>query len=203
MANNYYSNMGIPCCNTHIKTNGETESQQVFAPHAYDLMVDTPAYKYASNSRVGSIFDEHKRSQERLGIPVLVGEWGGQSEGTDWLFHIEYLLDKFDGYHWGHTYWAYYDGLLSDPIMTCLRRTSPVAVCGSIKEYSLDRENDIFTLTYDQDKEYGLPTEIYVHKAAKSVECDGEYALEPIGENGAAMLKISAGAGTHKVVIKF
>ena len=44
MANNYYSNMGIPCCNTHIKTNGEIESQQVFAPHAYDLMVDTPAY---------------------------------------------------------------------------------------------------------------------------------------------------------------
>ena len=203
MENSYYSNLGIPSSTPAVNYDGKQEEKLCFAPHAYDLMVDTPAYKYASNSRVGSIFDEHKRSQDRLGIPVLVGEWGGTSEGTDWLYHIEYLLDKFDSNHWGQTYWAYYDGLLDDPIMTCLRRTAPVAVCGSIKEYSLDRENDIFTLTYEQDKEYSVPTEIYVHKAFKSIECDGEYTLEPIGNNGAAMLKINATTGIHKVTIKF
>ena len=106
MANNYYSNMGIPCCNTHIKTNGEIESQQVFAPHAYDLMVDTPAYKYANNSRVGMIFDEHRKTQERLQIPCLVGEWGSCAEGDGWYPHIRFLQDKFDSYKWSNTYWC-------------------------------------------------------------------------------------------------
>lgn len=203
MENSYYSNLGIPYSAPAVNYDGKREEKLCFAPHAYDLMVDTPAYKYASNSRVGSIFDEHRRSQERLNVPLLVGEWGGTSEGTDWLYHIEYLLDKFDSYHWGQTYWAYYDGLLDNPIMSCLVRTAPVAVCGTITEYGIDREKDVFTLTYEQDKEYSLPTEIFVHKAFKDIECDGEYSLEPIGENGAAMLKITAGKGSHRVVIKF
>ncbi len=203
MENSYYSNLGIPYSAPAVNYDGKREEKLCFAPHAYDLMVDTPAYKYASNSRVGSIFDEHRRSQERLDVPVIVGEWGGQSEGTDWLYHIDYLLDKFDGYHWGQTYWAYYNGLLENPIMTCLIRTSPVAVCGSIEKYSFDRENNIFTLTYNQDKEYELPTEIYVHKPAKSIECDCEYMLEPINGCEASMLKITAEAGKHFVKISF
>lgn len=203
MENSYYSNLGIPYSCPPVSIDGKREEQLCFAPHAYDLMVDTPAYKFASNNRVGSIFDEHKRSQERLEVPLIVGEWGGQSEGTAWLYHIEYLLDKFDSNHWGQTYWAYYDGLLENPIMTCLHRTAPVAVCGSIVDYSFDRENKVFTLNYKQDKEYSVPTEIYVHKAAKSIECGGEYTLEPIGDDGAAMLRITAGAGEHKVTIKF
>ncbi len=203
MENSYYSNLGIPYSAPAVNYDGMREEKLCFAPHAYDLMVDTPAYKYASNSRVGSIFDEHRRSQERLNVPVIVGEWGGASEGTDWLYHIEYLLDKFDNNLWSHTYWAYYDGLLQNPIMQCLVRTSPVAVCGDIDGYSLDRENNIFSLEYTQDKEYGLPSEIYIHKAAKSIECDAEYVLEPVGSNGAAMMKINAGAGKHTVKISF
>ena len=203
MENSYYSNLGIPYSTPAVNYDGKRENQLCFAPHAYDLMVDTPAYKYASNSRVGSIFDEHRRSQERLNVPLIVGEWGGQSEGTDWLYHIDYLLDKFDGYHWSHTYWAYYDELLENPIMDCLIRTSPVAVCGDITEYGFDREKAVFTLSYEQDKEYSAPTEIYLHKSAKNIVCDGEYTLEPIGKNGASMLKIVASTGNHKVTIEF
>lgn len=201
MENSYYSNLGIPYSCPPVNYDGKREEKLCFAPHAYDLMVDTPAYKYASNSRVGSIFDEHKRSQDRLNVPVIVGEWGGQSDGTDWLYHIEYLLDKFDKNQWSHTYWAYYHGLLDDPIMTCLIRTSPVAVCGKIDSYSFNRESNVFTLEYTQDKEYNLPTEIFVHKKAKSIECDSKYTLEPIGENGAAMLKINSNTGKHKITI--
>ncbi len=203
MENSYYSNLGIPYSAPAVNYDGKREEKLCFMPHAYDLMVDTPEYKYASNNRVGSIFDEHRRSQERLGVPLLVGEWGGQSEGTEWLHHIRYLLDKFDGYHWGQTYWAYYDGLLENPIMECLARTSPVAVCGEIKEYSLDREKNIFSLSYEQDKEYSLPTEIYVHTAPKNISCDGEYTLEAYGDKGGSMLKINAGKGSHKVTIEF
>lgn len=201
MENSYYSNLGIPYSAPAVNYNGKREDQLCFAPHAYDLMVDTPAYKYASNTRVGSIFDEHKRSQERLDVPVIVGEWGGASEGTDWLYHINYLLDKFDSNQWGQTYWAYYEGLLDNPIMDSLIRTAPVAVCGEIINYCLDRNSNIFTLMYNQDKEYNLPTEIYVHKAPVSIECDAEYTFENKGNTGAGILKISAKPGIHTVKI--
>lgn len=203
MENSYYSNLGIPYSAPAVNYDGKREENLCFAPHAYDLMVDTPAYKYASNSRVGSIFDEHRRSQERLDVPVIVGEWGGASEGTDWLYHIDYLLDKFDSYHWGQTYWAYYHGLLEDPIMNCLIRTAPVAVCGEIEKYYFDREKNTFTLEYNQDKEYELPTEIYVHKTIKSIECNGEYTLEKVGSSDASMLKINAKPGKNKVILSF
>ena len=203
MENSYYSNLGIPYSTPAVNYDGKREEKLCFAPHAYDLMVDTPAYKYASNSRVGSIFDEHRRSQERLDVPLLVGEWGGASEGTDWLFHINYLLDKFDGYQWGHSYWAYYDGLLDDPIMTSLHRTSPVAVCGNIIGYTTDRENGIFTLEYEQDREYNSPTEIYVHKAFRSIECTAEYTVEPIDGTDASRIYIDGKCGKHKLVINF
>ncbi len=203
MENSYYSNLGIPYSTPAVNYDGKREEKLCFAPHAYDIMVDTPEYKYASNNRVGSIFDEHRRSQERLNVPVIVGEWGGQSEGTDWLYHIDYLLDKFDGNQWGQTYWAYYEGLLENPIMSCLERTSPVAVCGKIDKYYLDRENNCFVLTYTQDKEYSVSTEVFVHKAYKSIECDAEYTAEPIGKNGAAMIKITAAPGKHSIRINF
>ena len=201
MENSYYSNLGIPYCAPAVSYDGKREEKLCFAPHAYDLMVDTPAYKYASDERVGSIFDEHRRSQERLEVPVIVGEWGSQAEGTEWLPHIEFLLDKFDSNKWSQTYWCYYHGLLETPIMDLLVRTAPVAVCGEIENYSFDRENDVFTLEYTQDKKYSVPTEIYLHKTAKSIECDGKYTLEAVSENGSAMLKIISGEGKHKVKV--
>lgn len=81
MENCYYSNLGIPYSAPAVEVNGVRESQLAFAPHGYDLFVDSPLYKYASNERVDSIFEEHQRSQQRLGVPVIVGEWGGFTGG--------------------------------------------------------------------------------------------------------------------------
>lgn len=197
MENCYYSNLGIPYSVPAVTVNGVREKNLCFAPHAYDLMVDTPEYKYASNTRVGGIFDEHRRSQERLDCPLLVGEWGGQSEGTDWLFHIDYLLEKFDNYQWSNTYWCYHKSFFDDPINTRLNRTSPIAVCGRIEKYSWDRENKIFTLEYNQDKDYEVPTELFLHAEPKEVECTGEYEIE------GNKMYVAAPAGKNKIVIKY
>ena len=203
MENSYYSNLGIPYSTPVINYDGVREEKVCFAPHAYDLMVDTPAYKYASNSRVGSIFDQHRKSQQRLDVPVIVGEWGGQSEGTDWLFHINFLLDKFDKNHWSQTYWAYYDGLLENPIMASLNRTAPVAICGDIIDYTTDRENGVFTLEFEQDKDYDVPSEVFIHKAFASIECTADYELEAVEGTEASILKINGKPGNNKVTVKF
>ncbi len=205
MENCYYSNLGIPCSTPAVTIHGRREEKQCFAPHGYDLMVDTPDYKYASNSRTGSIFDEHRRTQKRLNVPVLVGEWGGSggNEGTEWLQHINYLLDKFDSNQWGQTYWCYSEGMFDSVVMQSLLRISPMAVSGTIDSYGVDRKMNTFSLRYTQNGTFTAPTEIYLPSAPKSIDCDGQYTVEPIEGCDAAILKIMTGTGKHKVTVKY
>ncbi|NLO45262.1 MAG: glycoside hydrolase family 5 protein [Clostridiales bacterium] len=203
VGNCYYSNLGIPCSNTPVMVGGQSEEKQCFSPHGYDFAVDTPLYKYALNSRVQAIFDEHKRTQERLNVPVIVGEWGGMSDGTDWFPHVKYILDMFDKNKWSNTYWTYFDGLLNMPIMEdVLCRPYPRAVTGNITGYSYDREQDIFNLSFEQEREFDVPTEIYLHKQAAAIEADGRYEIEKSGENS-AVLKVFTKPGSHTFKVTF
>lgn len=203
MENNYYSNLGIPCCNTPVTVNGERESQQIFAPHAYDLMVDTPAYKYASNSRVGMIFDQHRATQERLGVPVVVGEWGSCAEGDGWYPHIRFLQDKFDSYKWSNTYWCYFDDILKQDFMKVLTRPRPKAVTGTIVSYKYDHDDGVFKIKFNQDKKYKVPTIIYVDRKPEEIECDCKYKLIELPGNIGYDIEFKTEPGTNKIKIKF
>ena len=204
--NNYYSNMGIPCCNTPITVNGKREAKQCFGPHAYDLMVDTPAYKYANNSRVGMIFDEHRNTQLRLNVPCLVGEWGSCAEGDGWYPHIRFLQDKFDSYKWSNTYWCYFDNILQEDFIKLLTRPYPKAVTGFINEFKFDYVNNVFTLKFTQDKEFTVPNIVYIPSDAKEILIDGAQATDieikkHDGNIGSDVI-FSTNVGEHKVEIK-
>ncbi len=201
--NNYYSNMGVTCHNTPIEVNGERETQQLFSPHAYDLMVDTPAYKYASNSRVGMLFDKHRETQERLGVPCLVGEWGSCAEGDGWYPHIRFLHDKFDSYKWSNTYWCYFDGILEQDFMKVLTRPRPKAVTGEIISYKYDHEDSEFELKYIQDKKYKAPTVIYVDRKPKEVKTSGKYKIKEIPGDIGYDIEIKTDVGEQEIEIEF
>ena len=87
--------------------------------------------------------------------------------------------------------------------MNTLVRPAPQAVCGKIERYSHDREKNNFTLEFTQEREYDVPTVIYVHKEFESIETDGEYKYIPTGKNGAGIIEIRTTPGTHKVKVKF
>lgn len=198
MENSYYSNLGIPYSALVPVVNGKADSNVIFAPHAYDFMVDTPSYKYASNERIKAIFDEHKRSQDRLGIPVIVGEWGGYTEGNEWFHHIKFLLELFDKNHWSQTYWTYFDGIIESELFDdVLIRPYPIAVTGKIDEYCHNREENSFTLSYTQDKDFEQLTEIFVPKEISTIETDGEYEIS------SDILKLKTGIGNHSIKIIF
>ena len=198
--NCYYSNLAIPCHAGPITVDGKQETS-CFSPHGYDFMVDTPLYKYAGNSRVDAIFSVHAETQDRLNVPVLVGEWGGASEGTDWLPHIQYLLDFFDAHRWSQTYWCFNKGLLKEPIMQQLNRPAPRAVTGVIESYRHDRAANTFTLCFRQDKSFDAPTVIYTPREPKAVHTDGSCAIKPHFGSG-CLIEITTDPGKHEVVIE-
>jgi len=192
LEHNYFSNLGIPF-NTKLP---EWENSILYSPHGYDLTVDTPAYKYANNARVGYIFDQSRESQLRAGIPTMVGEWGGGGEGEGFFPHIEFLMNKFDSYNWSNTYFAYKKGFYDKPLIRVVSRPHPMAVNGEIKSFDVDSQNKIFTLNYTPG-EGDLFTEIYLPNGYESVDA-GEGAQIVLEGN---VLKIKTKAG--KIVVKY
>ncbi len=168
--NCYFSNLGIPCSVPRIVyKDGSLEENHLFSPHGYDITVDTPLTNNASPHRIDFIFDEHKRTQERMDVPVLVGEWGGMVPGSDEYPALEHLIEKFDNNKWSHTYWHYFGGFENSEIMNVICRPLPVAVAGEIKGYSYDRKKKEFTLTYSGSSTIKAPTLIYLPSEPKKV----------------------------------
>ena len=189
--NCYYSNLGIPCSVPRIVyKNGEREENHIFSPHGYDITVDTPLTNNASPYRVDFIFDEHKRTQERMDVPVLVGEWGGMVPGSEEYPALEHLIEKFDSNKWSQTYWHYYNDFENSRIMDVICRPLPIAVAGTIKKYSYDRKEKLFTLTYTGSSTIKAPTLIYLPSAPKKIWSTKSYVLK---DNG--ILQVYAGKG--------
>jgi len=179
LENSYFSNMGIKSRVKRI----DNDSPQVYSPHGYDLVVDSPAVCIASNQRVDVIFDNHRKVQEKLDVPVIVGEWGAHSKYTEGLGHIKHLLGKFDKFKWSHTYWAYFDGIEKAPVMDILRRPYPVAVPGEKINYGYDYDCRVFTLEWNCDSKDDEVV-VYVPEKPAKVSVTGDYIFEPLVKGG-------------------
>ena len=200
--NCYYSNMGIPCSYPRLtRADGGVERNFAFAPHGYDLTVDTPLTNEASPHRVDHIFGEHERTQARLDAPVLVGEWGGMVPGGEKYPALEHLIDKFDRNRWSQTYWHWFDGMENSKIMEILSRPYPQAVAGEIKRYGYDRKNGVFTLSYTGSASVKAPTLIWLPRDPKAVYATRKYQLNRT-ENG-LILQVYAGKGESIVKVEW
>lgn len=200
--NCYYSNIGIPSCAPLIEVNHMREENQAFAPHAYDFMVDSPIYKYANNSRIEAIFNKRKTEQKVLDIPVLVGEWGGGGTDSAWLEHGEFILKLFDRFKWSSAYWSFSSQLMERPVMKMLCRPHPVAVCGNIMEYNFDKDKQRFYLSFIQNGDFDVPTEIFCHRKPKEILVNGRYELEKLSAY-TYLLKLFTDTGNNKITIQF
>ena len=195
----YLCNSGIRQSVPPITVNGKREPLQCFGPHSYDIMVDTPLYKYANADRVKAFFGEMKNTQLRLNVPVIVGEWGGCSDNKDtsWFPHAYELLEYFEENHWGQMYWDYHGDDLDSPLMTMLSRTRPVAVEGEIKAYSYNVNKKEFSLTLSAEK--AGESLIYVH--APFTAEDTDFSVIEEYETGASLIAVKTEAGDSTVKI--
>lgn len=178
--NSYFSNMGIECRAQPIKDeSGKPITSQVFSPHGYDLVVDSEAIVLANDRRVDVIFDAHRRAQERMQVPALVGEWGAHGWYAEGLDHIAHILSLFERNLWSQTYWCYESGFSQAPVLQILKRPYPQAVCGILKAYGFNRQTGELTMTWT---EKDCPTadalsRIYLPRRPAQVNADGPYRL--------------------------
>ncbi|XBH20525.1 cellulase family glycosylhydrolase [Jonesiaceae bacterium BS-20] len=121
----YFANMGVPSGQPALP-----DPAWVYSPHGYDLTVDSEAIALSSNVRAGVIFDRHAQTQQRLGVPVLVGEWGALSTGPGVGPHGEFLMDFFDAQGWSWTYWCWEPGYEGSEAAAVMNRPRPIAFAG-------------------------------------------------------------------------
>jgi endoglycosylceramidase len=153
LEHSYFSNPGVPSGIRRITySDGTAEEKLAYAPHGYDLVVDTKAYTNASNARVGYLFNHTYRTSKRLNMPMLVGEWGAFN-GMDSSFvdQTRFILEKFENYKCGQTYWADYPGIEKHPYFSALLRPRPIAVSGTIESFNYDHKQNRFTCSWNED----------------------------------------------------
>ena len=111
------------------------ETAQIYAPHGYDSVVDSDRYDSFSKENVERLYAGKRASQQRLNLPVIVGEWGAfpsRDFTNDLIRHMNGILEQN---LWGDTYCEYHPGMDRDPNFTALCRAYPMETAGELESY--------------------------------------------------------------------
>lgn len=106
---NYFANAGIPSVlRPAVYEDGRIIENQVFAPHGYDILVDTQAYNEGGLERVAFIFGSILDTAKKMGIPTIIGEWGCYPNASEaQKEQAKYLLNLFAENRVGNVYFDY------------------------------------------------------------------------------------------------
>lgn len=203
----YFCNMAVESGVQPLKEDINRQTDQIYAPHAYDFVVDTDAYEQYSSKRIQFILDTHRKVQERLDMPLLLGEWGGfpHKEATYGLALD--ILRTIEKYLWSHTYWCWYPGVEEGPYWKALRRAYPMAVAGQLRSYRWDPEDQYFTMSF-------IPREgetVVFHPYARNLQKEDvllngagtvSFQLQSGEESGLIILQLPAVAAERRIAIR-
>lgn len=188
----YFANLGVPSGQPPLP-----DDAWVYSPHGYDLTVDTPAIVLSSDTRVETIFARHRETQERLGVPVLVGEWGAFDDAVGIGRHARSLLDLFDAYQWSWTYWCWTPGFAQTEAAEAMTRPRPLAIAGDavgwrVEERSVEVEWE--------GRHSPAPTEIWLpDRLGASVVLERDGATGSTTRSGDRVL-VEPRPGRHRLV---
>ncbi|WP_099205785.1 cellulase family glycosylhydrolase [Scatolibacter rhodanostii] len=175
---NYFSNAGMTSAITAIvDKNGLQDPNQAYAPHGYDILVDTDLYEQSCNARVEVIFEAHKQVQNKLNLPLLVGEWGCYPNASEkQLEQAAHLVQIFEKDLASDTYYDF-SHLYHNPISKVIVRPYPMKAAGRILEYSYTHQNNRFHCKIQEEKS-STDTVIFV----PNLESIKDVTLVPYGQ---------------------
>jgi endoglycosylceramidase len=185
------SNMGVYSAIDRLEDGGP----QAYAPHGYDLVVDTPRVASASPARVELIFSRHGETARRLGLPMLVGEWGAYGAWPGTLPAADSVARIFERLQCSDTYWEYSPGIDEAACFPALSRPYPERVAGTLEAYSFDPACQRFDCSWTESPGIEAPTVVYLPgwfgfaPSRLLIEGSGGYEVEELGL-GAVRLRI-------------
>lgn len=187
----YFANLGIPSGQPPLGDPGE-----VYSPHGYDLTVDTPAIVHSSDVRAATIFARHAETADRLGVPVIVGEWGALDLGTGVTSHATALQNLFDQRGWSWTYWCWQEGFAGSEAARALTRPRPIAFAGDGMGWRADG-GALHARWRGADT--GAPSVFFAPGGEARAMCDGR----PVRcERTGAWIIVPAGLGEYELTVE-
>jgi endoglycosylceramidase len=145
--------------------NGKPDPLQAYAPHGYDIGTDTPEVASANNQRVELIFARHAETARRLGLPMLVGEWGAYYNSPHAYPAARFVSAQFERHLASDTYWSYTKDLASAAFLPAIARPYPMEISGTLVSYSADLDGHKFSAVWKESPKITAPTRIYLPKA--------------------------------------
>jgi len=158
------ANMGVySAIEPVLGPDGTRDPLQAYAPHGYDIVVDTADIASGSKERVKLIFSRHGETARRLNMPMIVGEWGAYGgAGSDVVPEAWFVVRQFEKLLCGDTYWLFGRNLYTSPYLKALQRPIPQRIAGTLLAYHADPEHGTFTCTWKEDPSVVAPTCIYI-----------------------------------------
>ena len=161
----YHGNSGVRSGIQPVHdTNGQPDLRQVFAPHAYDIVVDTPQIGAGNNDRVELILGRHLETAKRLKMPLVIGEWGafGLSADEGVVTTARFIQRAFERMLCSDTYWDYGPKIDQQVYFHTLKRSLPQRIAGELIEYRSDPESGEFVCRWNESTEITAPTIVYL-----------------------------------------
>lgn len=181
------SNMGVrSAIEALTDQQGNPDANQVFAPHGYDLVTDTANLHAASPDRVALIFERHLQTANRLGLPMLVGEWGAYGAQAGTLEPAWQIVDLFEQMQCGETYWTYFEGIEKTPSFPAVQRPYPMKINGRLTGYHFDPAQATFSCRWMEYGNSKHPTYVYLpdwyRGASRTIKLalDTDYKRHPV-----------------------
>jgi endoglycosylceramidase len=157
------SNMGVFSALEPVqRLEGGRDPYQVYSPHGYDLVTDTADVHSACPERVELIFKRHAETSRRLGMPMLVGEWGAYGSQPETLETAWKVVSLFESLLCSETYWAYIPGIEHTPSFQAVQRPYPQRISGNLVQYHYDPDQARFTCRWQESGLNPEPSWIYM-----------------------------------------
>lgn len=138
-----FTNIGVPSALTFT-----ADDSLVYAPHAYDLVVDTNHFENYSTARLDHSLKVIRATQEKAGVPVVLGEWGAYFDQPETKAISEFHIQHIEADQWSQTYWSYYPEFFTSPTAAVLDRPYPQAINGELRRYRYDPATQQFELAF-------------------------------------------------------
>jgi endoglycosylceramidase len=156
------SNMGVYSAIEPIRA-ADGSLTSAYAPHGYDLVVDTPYLASASPARVELIFQRHGETKRRLGVPMLVGEWGAFDSRIPATLPAAWSVSHmFERLLCGDTYWHFAADLDRKPPFQAISRPYPERIAGQLLSYHFSPQDGTFECVWDEEPSISAPSRIYL-----------------------------------------